>query len=148
MALGTSGEIRDIQNETWSNIHRYLVAHDIRIATIKLVQHVPSHVIMAGYRTLIAYQGQPTTCYGCNETGHLYQVCPQRRRARALNARTTKTAWAEVAATGTNDTQDNMEINDGVGMAGVAADVPEVAEGPTTTPRGGINRQHGVRWNR
>ena len=50
-----------------------------------------------------------------------------------MNARTTKTSWAEVAATGTNDPQDKMEINDrGVGMAEMAAALPEVTGGPNT----------------
>ena len=60
-------------------------------------------------------------------------MCPHRRRAGAVNARTTKTSWAEVAATGTNDPQDKMEINDrGVGMAEMAAALPEVTGGPNT----------------
>ena len=82
IALGKFGEVRDTQGETWSSVYRYPVANGIRVVMLNLVQHVPSHIIVAGHRTLISYEGQPTTCYGCNETGHLYQVCPQRRRTR------------------------------------------------------------------
>jgi hypothetical protein len=24
----------------------------------------------------VSYDGQPTTCYACNELGHLIQICP------------------------------------------------------------------------
>jgi hypothetical protein len=82
VALGKYGEVRDIQEEIWSSAYRYPVANGIRIAMVTLVQHIPSHILVAGFRTLISYEGHPTTCYGCNETGHLYQVCPHRRRAR------------------------------------------------------------------
>ena len=72
MGLSRYGEIKEIQEETWSRAYRYPVANGTRIVVISLTQHIPSHVILAGNRTLISYEGQPT-CYGCNGTGHLYQ---------------------------------------------------------------------------
>jgi hypothetical protein len=101
MAVGKFGKIQDIQDETWSSAYRYPVAHGIRIAMLNLVQHIPYHITVAGYRTLISYEGQATTCNVCNEIGHLYQVCPQRWRARADDTRATRTSWADVAAKGT-----------------------------------------------
>jgi hypothetical protein len=113
MALGKYGEVRDIQEETWSRAYRYPVANGIRIAMATLVQHIPSHILVAGFRTLTSYEGQLTTCYGCNETGHLYQVCLQRKRVRELRKTTTTTSRADVAAKGTPkphaDTED-MEL--------------------------------------
>jgi hypothetical protein len=41
---------------------------------MKLVEHIPSHLIVVGHRTLISYEGKSTTYFGCNEIGHLYQV--------------------------------------------------------------------------
>jgi hypothetical protein len=35
--------------------------------------HVPSHIEVAGHRALVSYEGQPTICYGCDETEHVYQ---------------------------------------------------------------------------
>jgi hypothetical protein len=64
MVLGKFGEVRDIQSETWSNAYRYPVANGIRIAMLNLVQHIPSSINVAGFRALISYEGQPTTCYG------------------------------------------------------------------------------------
>jgi hypothetical protein len=69
MAQGVYGEIRDIQAETWSNAYRYPVANGIGVVSMTLVQLIPSHMVVAGDRTLISYDGQPTTCYGCNESG-------------------------------------------------------------------------------
>jgi hypothetical protein len=98
MGLSRYGEIKEVQEETWSRAYRYPVANGIRIVVISLTQHIPSHVILAGYRSLISYEGQPTTCYGCNRTGHLYQDCPRRRRERDESNNTNKTSWANVAA--------------------------------------------------
>ena len=112
MALRQYGEIRDIQNDTWSNNYRYPVSNGIRITTMNLVQHIPSHPIVARHRTLISYEGQPTTCFGCNEIGHLYQVCPHRRRTGAVDARATRKSWPEVPTTGAADPMDKMERSD------------------------------------
>ena len=100
MVLGAYGEIREIQAETWSNAYRYPVANGIRVVEMTLIQHIPSHTVVACHSTLISYEGQPTTCYGCNETGHLYTVCPHRRWAQAEDRQTPTMSWAEVAAKG------------------------------------------------
>jgi hypothetical protein len=100
MAISTYGGIQDIQPETWSNAYRYPVAHGIRMVTMILGRHIPSHLVLAGYRTLISYEGQPTTCYGCNEPGHLYTACPHRRRVRVEDRLAPATTWAAVAAKG------------------------------------------------
>ena len=41
---------------------------------ITLVTHIPSHIDVAGNRVLVLYDGQTMTCYGCNDTGHLYRA--------------------------------------------------------------------------
>jgi len=149
MVLGKFWEIRDIRNDTWSNAYRYPVPNGIRIATLNLVQHIPSHIIVAGHRTLISYEGQPTKCYGCNEMGHLYQVCPHRRRPGAVDARTTRTSWAVVTAMGPKEPQDKMEERgQGMDMAEMTAEVSDDTGDPTPTLRGGINPQHGARRTR
>jgi len=109
ISLGKFGEIRDIQNDSCSNAYRYSVPIGIRIATLNLVQHIPSHIIVAGHITLISYERQPTTCYGCNEMGHLYQVCSHRRRPGAVDARMTRKSWAHVTAMGPKEPQDKTE---------------------------------------
>jgi hypothetical protein len=77
MGLGKYGKVKEVQEENWARVYRYSVANGIRIDVVIVAQHIPSHDVIAGYRTLISYEGQPKTCYGCNETGHLYQECPR-----------------------------------------------------------------------
>ena len=57
MALSGYGEIRDIQPETWPNVYRYHVPNGVRVVSMSLVKHIPSHVVVAGHRGLISYEG-------------------------------------------------------------------------------------------
>jgi len=100
MAMGAYGEIRDIQPETLSNAYRYRVYGGVRVVSMSLTKHIHSHVVVAGYRSLISYEGQPTTCHSCNEPGHLRTACPHRRREQAESIPATTVSWAEVSARG------------------------------------------------
>jgi hypothetical protein len=84
--LSSYGEVQGVQAETWSRVYRCTVANGIRIASIALTKHIPSHVTMAGNRVPVSYEGQPMTFYGCNGTGHLYQACPMRRPVTQASA--------------------------------------------------------------
>jgi len=64
-----------------------------------LTQHVPSHLVIAEQRVLISYDGQPTTCYGCGKTGHIYLTCPRRQRRNQLPPPHVPVTYAAVAAT-------------------------------------------------
>jgi len=70
------------------------------VVSMSLVKHIPSHVVVAGYRALISYEGQPTTCHSCNEPGHLKTACPHRWRERAESRPATTASWGEVTARG------------------------------------------------
>ena len=41
------------------------------------------------------------TCYGCGDTGHLYQFCPKRRRVAVSATQRPTISWANIAANGT-----------------------------------------------
>jgi hypothetical protein len=56
MALGAYGEIRDIQGETWSKAYRYRVPNGMRVVQMTPIQHIPSHMVGAGHKTL-TYEG-------------------------------------------------------------------------------------------
>jgi len=64
-----------------------------------LTQHLPSHLVIAEQRVLLSYDGQPTTCYGCGDTGHIYPKCPRRQRGATLPPSTTPVTYATIAAT-------------------------------------------------
>jgi len=97
LTLCKYGDIQEIQPEMWSNIYRYHVPNGVRVVRMSLVKHIPSNVSIAGYRAIITYQGQPTTCFSCNEPGHIKTECPHRRRERPEIRPSTKPTWAEVA---------------------------------------------------
>jgi len=63
------GEIVNIRDETWAAVYKYKVFNGIRKVEIKLKRHMPSHLNIAGNEALIFYDGQPPTCYPCNEPG-------------------------------------------------------------------------------
>jgi hypothetical protein len=96
--LAFYGNIMSIQDEIWATSYRYTVAGGVRQATMSLTQHIPSHLTVAGYRTLISYDGQPATCYGCGDTEHLYQACPRRQMRSTLKHTERHSTYATVAA--------------------------------------------------
>jgi len=63
-------DVKGIKEEQWSRTYRYSVSNGIRIVEVSLRTHVSSHMIIAGHRVLITYEGQATTCYNSNEQGH------------------------------------------------------------------------------
>jgi len=56
--------------------------------------------MIAGHRGLVSYEGQPTTCNGCGETGHFNQVCPKRRRLGFETTKDPKASWTDIAVIG------------------------------------------------
>ena len=70
------GTVKGISEESWSKAYRYPVSNGIRIVELNLNLHKPSHMVIAGIRVLISYEGQPLTCYSCNGAGHQYNECP------------------------------------------------------------------------
>ena len=98
-----------MQAETWSHIYQYPVANDIRIAAMTLAKHIPSNITIAGHNVLVSFDGQSMTCYRCNETGHLHQACPMRRRDGETVHTATATSWADIAAQGAGVTRKDRE---------------------------------------
>jgi len=102
-----------MQLESWSKAYSYKVYTGVRIIVIALMKHIPSHMTMAGDRVLISYEGQPTTCYGCGETGHFNQYCPKRRRVGVAMTKELTAPWADIAASETRSLRSDGEEGGG-----------------------------------
>jgi hypothetical protein len=77
------------------------------------LNHIPSHIQVADHRVLNSYDGQPTTCYGCNAIGHQYMHCPSRKRATQQYDTLRPEPWAAIAArTNTPRNTDDMQQSD------------------------------------
>jgi hypothetical protein len=124
IAFAQYGDIKAIQEESWSKAYRYAVSNGIKIVTVALKKHVPSHATIASHRALIAYEGQPMTCYGCNATDRVYQICPKRLETTKGRKNKQTITWAHVARHCTqktdsgetkskNDSTNNNERKDG-----------------------------------
>jgi hypothetical protein len=114
-ALAPYGDIVTIQDEVWSKSYRYTVKTGVKIAMIKLKEHLPSQMTIGGQRALIAYEGQPVTCYTCGEQGHIHQACTKRRKDNTHSDQTPPTPWERTLQQRTQnseDTQKNRDIMD------------------------------------
>ena len=99
-ALAPYGDIVSIQEEVWSRTYRYKVANGIKVVMMKVRKHLPSHMAIAGHRVLVSYEGQPSTCYACGDTGHIHQACPNRRRAENTTGEPNARTWANIVTNG------------------------------------------------
>jgi hypothetical protein len=72
------GEVKEVKEERWSKSYLYKIANGIRLVTLNRRLHTSSYLIIANNKVLLSYEGQPMTCYGCSNTGHLYNECPAR----------------------------------------------------------------------
>ena len=97
-SLSKYGEVRSIREETWASVFRYKVYNGILIAEMRLQMHLQSHMTIAGNDELQSYDGQPPTCYKCNQTGHQRQDCPRRRRILPHNIAQESNTWADIVS--------------------------------------------------
>jgi hypothetical protein len=106
--LAKYGEVKDIKEELWKKAYRYKVSNWIRIVEMNLKLHLPCYMIMAAHRVLVSYDGQPSTCYACNESGHQYQDCPNRKRIVPPENIPSTSTWADVVMQNTRNTRPAM----------------------------------------
>jgi hypothetical protein len=91
------GEVREVLAKTWSTAYRYPVGNIIRIVVITSRTHVPLNIVVTRHRTLVSYEGQPSTCHECDEMGQVYQDCLRRRRGKEVEGADSPLTWTEVA---------------------------------------------------
>ena len=80
------------------NVYRYKVANGICIVVIALTKHIPSYLTIVGHRVLVSYDGQSQTNFGCEDMGHLYKACPERRNRGDSTGSLTQPTWADIMA--------------------------------------------------
>jgi len=123
----------------WERAYRYPVANGVQQVNMMLTKHVPSHIVIAGQRVLISFDGQPTTCYGFGDTGHLYPTCPRRQRRVHLPPPTTPVTYATVAATMPQFSGDQPGDNIHGVISHLLESVVESKEHNTDAPRTALN---------
>jgi len=67
-----------------------------------LTKHIPSQLTVDGHKALLSYEGQPATCYGCGDIGHVYLTCPKRRDRGAMSRDQQHKTYATVVAPSTS----------------------------------------------
>ena len=100
-ALTPFGTVLAVIEEMWPKTYIYEVPNGVRQVTISLTKHIPSQLTVDGHRALQSYQGQPATCYGCGDIGHLYPTFPKRRDREAVPRDQQHKTYATVAAPST-----------------------------------------------
>ena len=93
-ALEKYGKVGEMCEELWSQAYHYKVSSGVLIVFVDMTKHIPSQILIGGHRALISYEGQPMTCYACNESGHLIQQCPSRQRTMRQVDVNRITTWA------------------------------------------------------
>ena len=134
-SLTSYGKVMNVHAETWAKTYRYQVSNGVRQVVMQVTRHLPSHLTIAGHRVLLSYEGQPATCYGCGEIGHMYQGCPTRRAAGTEKQDPTATTYASVLAhtstssgrprTDTNTTIQHATVHDTIVEKTTAIEVPD-----------------------
>ena len=92
------GEVKCVRDELWNSAYRYKVYNGVRIVEMRLKKYLPSHLNIYGNDALITYDGQPQTCYRCNEIGHQRQECPRGKLlADSIHTQSNQT-WADTVS--------------------------------------------------
>jgi hypothetical protein len=66
---------------------------------MKLTKYLPSQMVIAGDKVIVTYEGQTASCYACGGTGHMQQMCPQRRKVEHPSSLSSEVSWAKITAT-------------------------------------------------
>jgi len=94
--MSAYGDVKTIHDEVWANTYRVKVKTGVRLVDIGLKKHIPSHIKIDGHRALISYEGQPITCFRCNEQGHQIHECPHRRTQGTRQTSNDVNTWATI----------------------------------------------------
>jgi hypothetical protein len=86
------------------------VDNGVRQVTMVLSRYAPSHLAVADQRALLSYEGQPATCYGCGQPGHMYQGCPARHKLGSARTIATAATYASIVTDSTALQEESAEV--------------------------------------
>jgi len=95
-ALAQYGDIKQIHDDVWSQAYRFKEKTGVRLVDISMTKHIPSHIKIEGRRALIAYEGQPMTCFRCNKQGHQQVECPRKQTPVNYQTNHRTVTWANI----------------------------------------------------
>jgi len=128
--------MKEVLENTWSKAYRYKVYNRVGIAVTNLKKRLHSHMIIAGTRVLITYEGKPPTWYDCDEQGYLNQDCPRLMQIGTQRGDTYKHSWANVVtqrprrqqSAAMSDTSPSQQSVHEVGMTYIVIELPSRQE--------------------
>lgn len=123
-AMSKFGDIKSIWEELWPKFYRYKVSNGVRIVNIGLKKHMPSNLSIAGNSVMVSYERQPSTCYGCNESGHHLRDCPRRKTTVNPPATINSVTWANVVTRGGGHTHPEMVTSASTDERSVDCEMP------------------------
>ena len=138
-AMSKYEDVKIIQEEQWPNQYRYKASNWVKIVELNLKKHVPSHMFIAGHRVPITYEGQPPTCYNCNEQGRHSVECPYRRSSTPTYTSNRAESWAHAVKHGTTRQQQEEGGRDITYMSNESDIEPPAKESP---PSDGVVGTH------
>jgi hypothetical protein len=132
--LTPNGEVRYIKEEQWTRAYRHQVSNGIRIVEMNLrqhLQHLPSHMTIASNRVLVSYDGQPSTYYGCGDTGQHYPDSPRRKHVMTNDTVALPSTWVDIVtrtAKNTHLDEDQTTIHKTHGVESGTSDITRHTE--------------------
>jgi hypothetical protein len=110
-ALAPYGRFLEVHVESWYKACRYAVSNGIRQATVVMTKHSPSLLTVAGYGVLLSFDGQPATCNGCGNAGHVFQDCPTSQGLNRARTQSRPASYANVLANTTPTAETPIQVN-------------------------------------
>lgn len=136
--------------EKWQTFTTYQVLNGVRQIKIELSKHVPSYLMIGGVRAIIMYDGQPRTCSGCGQEGHVRSDCLRRRllqvttgdAAPAATATPLPDTYASAVRDPEASLQDAPVLPRALPLENNGEDQPSPAPSPmtVTTPQSSMDR--------
>jgi hypothetical protein len=94
---------------------------------------------------MVSYEGQQSTCYGCNETGHHLKTAHAKKQNPP--ATTNSVIWANVVTRSEGHTQPGMGTRESTDERSVDCEIPVPKASEDNTKRG-TGHTYTIRYNK